>query len=48
MLGVTTFRISFNAINDFNEEGKRRSKGRGERRREESKTIYDCPYSMIP
>lgn len=48
MLGVTTFRISFNAMNDFNKEGKRRSKGRGERRRERTKTIYDFPYIMIP
>lgn len=35
MLGVITYRISLNAIDNFNKEEKRRDKGRGERKRRE-------------
>ena len=35
MLGAITYRISLNAINNFNKEEKRRDKGRGERNRRE-------------
>ena len=35
MLGAITYRISLNAINNFNKEEKRRDKGRGERKRRE-------------
>lgn len=35
MLGVIAYRISLNAIDNFNKEEKRRDKGRGERKRRE-------------